>query len=105
MMGIVSLCQRIEKESSPRVQFDRLHGAGGDLTLEIFLNDLVEARAYVPESLKREFLMTWADEPIIFRCNPGGRGRGHYSRSRCRVRCDGSGNRPRSELGLIRITP
>lgn len=71
MMGIVSLCQRIEKESSPRVQFDRLHGAGGDLTLEIFLNDLVEARAYVPESLKREFLMTWADEPIIFDAIPG----------------------------------
>ncbi|STC40443.1 hypothetical protein [uncultured Corynebacterium sp.] len=70
-MGIVSLCQKIEKESSPRVQFDRLHGAGGDLTLEIFLNDLVDARAHVPESLKREFLMTWADEPIVFDATPG----------------------------------
>ncbi len=71
MMDLVETCRRVEAEAHPHVKYDRLNGASGDLTEEVFLNDLVDAGAYVPEPLKRAFLMIWADEPVFFNATPG----------------------------------
>lgn len=60
----------MQNASRPYVKYDRLNGAGGDLTEEIFLNDLVDAKAFVPAGLKRDFLRIWTDVPEISGARP-----------------------------------
>lgn len=70
MPNLVETCLRVQNASRPHVKYDRLNGAGGDLTEEIFLNDLVDARAFVPVALKTNFLRIWADVPEIAGATP-----------------------------------
>lgn len=51
--NLVETCLWVQNASRPHVKYDRLIGAGGALTEEIFLNDLVDAKAFVPASIKQ----------------------------------------------------
>lgn len=70
MTSLVETCLRVQNEARPTVKYDRLNGAGGDLTEEVFLNDLVDARAFVPAGIKRDFLRIWTDVPEIAGATP-----------------------------------
>ncbi|STC40378.1 Uncharacterised protein [Corynebacterium amycolatum] len=70
MPNLVETCLRVQNASRPHVKYDRLNGAGGDLTEEILLNDLVDARAFVPVALKTDFLRIWAGVPEIAGATP-----------------------------------
>ena len=61
-----TLCEEVDAAVGEIANYGAYGQTTGGISPELFLNDLVDARAWVPRDLKRRFLEIWStDEDII----------------------------------------
>ncbi|MFC3849604.1 hypothetical protein ACFORJ_05445 [Corynebacterium hansenii] len=65
-----ALCEEVDAAVGDTAHYGAHGLTTGGISPELFLNDLVDARAWVPRDLKRRFLEIWSTDEEIIHADP-----------------------------------